>query len=64
MVWYVALVAILNIGLGYALAIYLGAGRKGNRSQQVSDDPEQYESLSEADEYESADEYADSLVSK
>jgi GGDEF domain-containing protein len=27
MVWYVALVAILNLGLGYALAVYLGIGR-------------------------------------
>jgi hypothetical protein len=26
MVWYVALIAILNLALGYALAIYLGAG--------------------------------------
>ena len=24
MVWYVALIAVLNIGLGYALAVYLG----------------------------------------
>jgi diguanylate cyclase (GGDEF)-like protein len=28
MVWFVALVAILNLGLGYALAVYTGAGRK------------------------------------
>jgi hypothetical protein len=28
MVWYVALVAIVNLGLGYALAVYLGAGRR------------------------------------
>jgi hypothetical protein len=27
MVFYVALIAILNLGLGYALAVYLGAGR-------------------------------------
>ena len=27
MVIYVALIAILNLGLGYALAMYLGAGR-------------------------------------
>jgi hypothetical protein len=27
MVIYVALIAILNLGLGYVLAIYLGAGR-------------------------------------
>ena len=28
MVIYVALIAILNLGLGYALAVYLGAGRQ------------------------------------
>jgi hypothetical protein len=27
MVIYVALIAILNLGLGYALAMYMGAGR-------------------------------------
>jgi hypothetical protein len=27
MVLYVALIALLNLGLGYALAVYLGAGR-------------------------------------
>ncbi len=27
MVYYVALIAILNLGLGYALAVYLGASR-------------------------------------
>ena len=27
MVIYVALIAILNLSLGYALAVYLGAGR-------------------------------------
>ena len=27
MVVYVALIAVLNLGLGYALATYLGAGR-------------------------------------
>ncbi|HVT27372.1 MAG TPA: hypothetical protein VHE81_05080 [Lacipirellulaceae bacterium] len=27
MVWYVALIAILNLGLGYALAMYVGASR-------------------------------------
>jgi hypothetical protein len=28
MVWYVAAIAVLNLGLGYALALYLGAGRQ------------------------------------
>jgi hypothetical protein len=27
MVWYVAITAILNLGLGYVLAVFLGAGR-------------------------------------
>jgi hypothetical protein len=27
MVWYVAFIAVLNLGLGYLLAVYLGAGR-------------------------------------
>jgi len=27
MLYYVALIAVLNLGLGYALAVYLGAGR-------------------------------------
>lgn len=27
MVWYVALIAIVNLGLGYLLAVYLAAGR-------------------------------------
>jgi hypothetical protein len=27
MVWYVALIAIVNLGLGYGLAVYLAAGR-------------------------------------
>ena len=27
MIWYVAVVAIVNLALGYALAVMLGAGR-------------------------------------
>jgi hypothetical protein len=27
MVWYVAIVAILNLALGYGLAVYMGVGR-------------------------------------
>ena len=30
MAWYVALVAMLNLGLGYALAVFLGTGRGRN----------------------------------
>jgi hypothetical protein len=28
MVWYVAVIAVLNLGLGYVLALYLGTGHK------------------------------------
>ena len=28
MVWYVALIAVLNLGLGYMMALYLGGGRQ------------------------------------
>ena len=27
MIWYVAVIAIVNLALGYALAVYLGGGR-------------------------------------
>jgi hypothetical protein len=27
MVWYVAAIAVLNLGLGYVMALYLGTGR-------------------------------------
>ena len=27
MVWYIAFTALLNLGLGYGLAIYFGSGR-------------------------------------
>jgi hypothetical protein len=45
MVIYVALIAILNLGLGYALAVYLGAGR----SQWATTIGEPLGSLDEAD---------------
>jgi hypothetical protein len=28
MVWYVALIAVLNLALGYVMALYLGGGRQ------------------------------------
>ncbi len=28
MVWYVAVIAVLNLGLGYALALYMERGRR------------------------------------
>jgi GGDEF domain-containing protein len=37
MVWYVALVAIVNLGLGYALAVYLGAGRRESKATLQAD---------------------------
>ena len=69
MVWYVALIAILNLGLGYALAVYLGAGgRRGKSSRPVSGsdvkddygdsddhDADDFYDDAEADEYETAD---------
>jgi hypothetical protein len=45
MVWYVAIVAIVNLGLGYAVAVYLGAGRNEKQPRQVIEDSEQDESL-------------------
>jgi hypothetical protein len=42
MVWYVALVAIVNLGLGYALAVFLGANplRVDVACDAVADDGE------------------------
>ena len=45
MVIYVALIAIVNLGLGYALAVYLGAGR----SQLATTIGEPLESLDNSD---------------
>jgi hypothetical protein len=51
MVWYFAVVAVVNIGLGYALATYLSTVRERNSSvysavkstsDQVLDDDEYY----------------------
>lgn len=30
MIWYVAIIALLNLGLGYALAVLLGASKAHN----------------------------------
>ena len=51
MVLYVAVVAILNLGLGYGLAVYLGSGRMPNRAGNPAD----AESNSD---YEPSDEYS------
>ena len=37
MVWYIALVAVLNLGLGYALAVYMERGRTSR--QQLATSP-------------------------
>ena len=46
MIWYVAVVAIVNLALGYALAVMLGAGR--GRAALASGDSSE---SSEAAEY-------------
>jgi hypothetical protein len=43
MVWYVALVALVNIALGYGLAVYLGAGRRHIHSRCIAADPSSYD---------------------
>jgi hypothetical protein len=53
MVWFVALVAILNLGLGYALAVYLGAGRNEKQLQKAFSEPDQHVSNGDGDEYDS-----------
>jgi hypothetical protein len=42
MVFYVALIAILNLGLGYALATYLGAGRS-QLATTIGEPPESFD---------------------
>jgi hypothetical protein len=59
MIWYVALVAVLNIGLGYAVAIYLGAGRKNGPLPKVGES-KGYESYNGGEEYESDGGFAES----
>jgi hypothetical protein len=51
MVWYVALVAILNLGLGYALAVYLRAGRRRNSWDDCVADSASFGQFAEDDEY-------------
>jgi hypothetical protein len=50
MVWYVALVAIVNLGLGYAVAVYLGAGRNKKQARPDIEDADQDEALDDEDE--------------
>jgi hypothetical protein len=51
MVWYVALVAIMNLGLGYALAVYLGANRRRDSWRSSVVDSGSVGQLAEDDEY-------------
>jgi hypothetical protein len=37
MVWYVAVIAVLNLGLGYALALYMERSRR--QAACAADDP-------------------------
>jgi hypothetical protein len=59
MIWYVALVAILNLGLGYALAVCAGAGRSGNQPViSVADSTaDEEQDFNDGDEYYSDDHY-------
>ena len=52
MIWYVAVIAVLNIGVGYGLAVYMGAARQRNAV-----DPSELASYSlhESDEFEDFD---------
>ena len=55
MVLYVAVVAILNLGLGYGLAVYLGSGRMPNRAGNFADaeSDSDYDSSEQYSTYES-----------
>jgi hypothetical protein len=53
MVWYVALIAILNIGLGYALGTYLRTGRGNHDFRPIASEPTSYDEYDDA--YESDD---------
>jgi hypothetical protein len=51
MVLYVAVVAILNLVLGYGLAVYLGSGRMPSRAVNLADaEPDS--------DYDSSDQYS------
>ena len=48
--WYIAITALLNLGLGYALAVYMGAGRvqMATTIGDVLEDSEHIDANSEA----------------
>jgi hypothetical protein len=60
MVWYVAFIAVLNIGLGYALANYLSAVRRRNSSANLLDASTSDQVL-EDNEYYSDEQYDEDL---
>lgn len=37
MIWYVAVIAVVNLALGYAIAALLNGGRGGARSRDAAD---------------------------
>ena len=59
MVVYVAFIAVLNLVLGYGLAVYLGAGRRGIASRRAGHNETPYSDDYEEDEYESDYSYED-----
>jgi hypothetical protein len=59
MVLYVAFIAILNLGLGYALAVYLGGVRGRAASNEAAADKTSYSDDYESNEYESDESYDD-----
>ena len=46
MIWYVAIIALVNLGLGYALAVLLGAGK--SRAALAGSDASEFGDASEA----------------
>jgi hypothetical protein len=59
MVLYVAFIAILNLALGYALAVYLGGVQGGAASTRAAANETSYSDDCESDQYESDDSYED-----
>jgi hypothetical protein len=49
MVLYVAVVAVVNLGLGYGLAVYLGAGRMPRRMPDTAEAEYDYDSTADYD---------------
>jgi len=60
MVAYVAFVAILNLALGYALAVYLGAGGRRKSARRTVRDEASHSDEFDREEYESEASYEES----